>query len=250
MNIFNNYALYYNLLYRDKDYAGEADYIDRLIREHKPGARTVLDMGCGTGRHARLLAQKGYQVHGVDMSEGMLASAKEKADGEHLVFSHGDIRSVRLGKKFDAVVSLFHVISYQTGNADLCKAFTTAYEHLNPAGIFIFDCWYGPAVLTDRPVVRIKRLEDENLEVTRLAEPVMHAGENIVDVNYQVFIKNKITGNVEELKETHRMRYLFKPEINMILTQAGFTLENCFEFMTGNKPGYDTWNVCFIGRKR
>lgn len=116
-------------------------------------------------------------------------------------------------------------------------------------GVFIFDCWYGPAVLTDRPVVRIKRLEDDDIEVTRIAEPKIHENKNIVDVNYNIFIKNKATGIAEELKETHRMRYLFKPEIDFLFEQAGFKLVESVEWMTGREPGFDTWGVCFVGKR-
>lgn len=104
-------------------------------------------------------------------------------------------------------------------------------------------------MLTDRPVVRVKRLEDEAIQVTRIAEPETHANENIVDVNYRVFIRNKATGIVEELKETHRMRYLFKPEIDFLFEQAGFESVDIFEWMTGRTPGFDTWGVCCVGQK-
>lgn len=249
-NAFGVYSRYYNLLYRDKDYNEEASYIDSLICKYGPGAKTILDLGCGTGRHASLLAGKGYLVHGVDISEGMLAEAREASDGERLNFSLGDIRSVRLGKCFDVATSLFHVMSYQIRNEDLQDAFNTAHDHLKTGGVFIFDCWYGPAVLTNRPAVRIKRLEDEFVEVTRLAEPVMYANMNIVDVNYHIFVKNKASGVVDEIKETHRMRYLFKTEIDQLLKMVGFTAVGFFEFLTDDEPGYDTWSVCFVGLKR
>jgi len=250
MRVFDKYSSYYDLLYREKDYEGEAAYIDGLIRRFHPGAGTVLDMGCGTGRHAGYLAQRGYKIHGIDISETMLAAANKIANGESQVFTLGDIRNVRLAKIFDAVISLFHVMSYQTGSDDLHNAFTTACAHLNKGGVFIFDCWYGPAVLTERPAVRVKRIADKDLEITRVAEPVMHANKNSVNVNYHIFIRDNTTGKIDEIKENHRMRYLFKPEIDSLLRQAGFTLEGFFEYMTGNEPGYNTWSVCFVGRKK
>jgi len=249
MSPFGNYSRYYNLLYRDKDYAGEAAYIESLIHKYRPGAKTILDLGCGTGRHAALLAEKGFKVHGIDTSEEMLSAAMDSADGEKLTFSREDIRTARLGVTYDVIISLFHVMSYQTGNEDLQNSFRTAYEHLEAGGVFIFDCWYGPAVLTDRPVPRMKRIENDAIEIIRLAEPIMHANENIVDVHYTLFVRDKNGGKVEELQETHRMRYLFKPEIELMLKQTGFVLEDCFEYITGKDPGYETWNVCFVARK-
>jgi len=250
MGSFNKYSRYYDLLYREKDYQGEAAYIDGLIKTYHPGAETVLDMGCGTGRHAGFLAKRGYKIHGIDSSETMLEAANEIGDGKDLTFSLGDIRDARLGNNFDAVISLFHVISYQINNDDLLDTFTTAFAHLKKGGIFIFDCWYGPAVLTHRPAVRVKKIKDKDLEITRLAQPVMHANENSVNVNYHIFVRYKNTGQVDEIKENHRMRYLFKPEVDSLLRQTGFTLEGFFEYMTGNEPGYNTWSVCFVGRKK
>src|SRR5450432_1239591 len=213
MSVFGSYSRYYDLLYQDKDYAGEASYIRSLILQHHPHAQSLLDLGCGTGRHALLLAEEGYRVAGVDRSTEMLATAqaqlakstpamaaRRSASGAAPEFFQGDVRTVRIDRKFDIVVSLFHVMSYQTTNDDLQAAFRTAAAHLSPGGLFIFDCWYGPAVLTDRPVVRIRRLEDEHIAVTRLAEPVFHPNANAVDVNYHVLIKDKQSGALDELR--------------------------------------------------
>jgi SAM-dependent methyltransferase len=247
MTVFAAYSRYYDLLYRDKDYAAEAGYVHDLIARYRPGAKTVLDLGCGTGRHAALLAQRGYQVAGVDLSEEMLNVARKGAP--KLDFTQGDVRTVRLGKTFDVVASLFHVMSYQTSNDDLRAALATIREHLAPGGVFVFDCWYGPAVLTSRPETRIKRLEDEAIQVTRLAEPVLHPNRSVVDVNYHVLIRDKQSGAVEELRETHAMRYLFAPEVQLLLDGAGLKLLALREFMSERDPGFDTWNAVFVGAR-
>jgi SAM-dependent methyltransferase len=250
--VFSEYARYYDLLYKDKNYVGESEYIHGLIQRFAPGARTVLELGSGTGKHAALLARKSYQIHGVEISTDMLARAqalKENAGVENaLEFTQGDIRDVRIGKTFDVVLSLFHVFSYMTTNDDLLAAFATARTHLKPGGILIFDCWYGPAVLTERPSVRIKRMEDDQIQVTRLAEPVLHPNDNVVDVNYHVLIRNRQTEAVTEIKETHHMRYLFRPEIELLTEQGGFKVLHSEEWITGRKPGFDTWGVCFVAR--
>ena len=71
------------------------------------------------------------------------------------------------------MIALFHVLSYQTSNADAQAMFETAATHIETGGIFLFDCWYGPAVLTDRPETRVKRAEDDTVEIIRIAESVM-----------------------------------------------------------------------------
>jgi SAM-dependent methyltransferase len=255
MTVFNSYARYYDLLYRDKQYAEEASYIHQLIKKYGVDARTVLELGCGTGLHACKLAEIGYTLHGVDRSATMLSAALERTSGmeeptaSRLSFSIGDIRSISLQEKFDAVISLFHVISYQISNDDLRMAVATAKHHLNDGGIFIFDCWYGPAVRAQRPAVRVKRFEDDQVQITRIAEPAMHDESHVVDVKYQVFIRDKNDGNIEELCEMHRVRYLFDPEITSILDEQGMTCIDSFEWLTGKTPGSDTWSVCFVVRK-
>jgi len=253
MSVFGAYSGYYDLLYRDKDYAAEARYVAELIATHAPGARTVLELGCGTGAHAAELAAAGYSVSGIDISQGMLDAAATRATSlapeiaGRLTFSAGDVRTVRLGRKFDSVISLFHVMSYQATNADLAAAFATARDHLAPGGVFVFDCWYGPAVLSQKPAVAVKRLADAVISVLRIAEPVMHAAENIVDVNYTVHVTDRATGRTEALTETHRMRYLFTPEIETALVTAGMTLIESREWMSGREPGFESWSACFVG---
>lgn len=249
MTIFSSYADYYNLFYRDKDYQAEAEYIISLITQYKPSAGTILDLGCGTGRHDAILANKGYNVHGVDSSEAMLAEAYRLEGLNNLSFSKGDIRTIRLGKKFDIVVSLFHVMSYQTTNDDLLKAFQTMACHLDHNGLMIFDCWYGPGVLTIRPEIRVRRIENENWDITRIAEPILHPHENIVDVNYRVMVMRKDNNTVTEIREIHRMRYLFKPEIELLLQLSGFKLTTFQEFLTRENPSEKSWNVVFVALK-
>lgn len=250
-DVFGKYSAYYNLLYSDKDYAAEAAYVHDLIRQWHPGAITVLDLGCGTGNHDYELAKLGYEVTGVDLSKEMLNAAVARLNSVPAVlplptFEQEDIRTVRLGKTFDVVISLFHVMSYQTSNDDLRAAFATAKNHLAPGGCFLFDCWYGPGVLRDPPVVRVKRMEDGWIEFVRIAEPVMHPNENVVDVNYQVIIMDKVTHGVERLSETHRMRYLFVPEVELLLQEVGLHIRACHEWMSENSPDFTSWTSCFV----
>lgn len=230
--------------------------MDHLINRYLPNAKTILDLGCGTGRHAFHLADKGYAVTGVDHSDDMLSVAKDQASSfgrpeyNSPSFLSGDIREVRLGQTFDVIVSLFHVMSYQSTNEDLQKTFETASVHLEPNGIFIFDCWYGPGVLADKPKTRVKELEDDTLTITRTAEPIMHPHENWVDVNYHVLIRDKASDQMDELKECHRMRYLFQPEVKLFLVGSKFELVAFLEFLQDTPPGPEEWNVCFITRKK
>lgn len=254
MSVFGTYSQYYDLLYKDKDYAGEAQYIHSLISTHAPQAKTVLNLGCGTGRHDYLLAEKGYKVTGVDISDKMLAEARaKKGQGKKGTdipdFVHGDIRTVQLDKQFDVVLSLFHVMSYMTADEDIVAACQTIRTHLKTGGVAIFDCWYGPAVLTMRPEVKIKRMENEHVQLTRISEPTLLYDKNMVEVHYTIFSQEKKNGKITTLKEVHPMRYFFYPELDMLLRQEGLHLEHSEEWITGNPSGPSTWGVCFIGKK-
>ena len=249
MTVFKKYAEYYDLLYQDKDYASEAHYVTGLIECLRPEAASILDLGCGTGNHDLIFAENGYKVTGVDRSEESIEKARTKYGRKsslNLSFSTGLIESLRMEERFDVVVSLFHVMSYLTTDGALQSAFDTARYHLKPGGVFIFDCWYGPGVLTDPPSVRVKRVGNDVNEVIRIAEPDMRPNENIVTVNYQVLVLDKASGKIMEVTESHPMRYWFKPEVKRMLETAGFELVDCMEWMTGRRPGDDTWNVCFI----
>ncbi|MCT7486742.1 methyltransferase domain-containing protein [Aliarcobacter cryaerophilus] len=252
MNQFGDlYSQYYDLLYSDKDYISEVKYVDSLIKANGKNSKTLLDMGCGTGKHAELFCDMGYEVHGIDLSKGMLkiAENRRKNKGDSLSFSQSNIQNLSLNKKFDVVISLFHVMSYQNSNSELIKAFEVAKNHLNNDGIFIFDFWYGPAVLRDLPTTRVKRLQNENIKVTRIAEPILNPQQNIVDVNYDVFIEDKLSNKIIEKKELHKMRYFFDTELELICQNVGFKILNKYEWMNNKNPNFNSWNVVWIVKK-
>jgi len=250
MKTFDTYSHYYNLLYKEKDYQKEVDFVNLLIHKYTRDSKSILDLGCGTGNHVLLLSQKGYNITGVDKSVTMLDIARDSASiqnrNTHTDFISGDIRDISLGIKYDVVTSLFHVMSYQTGNKDLTAVFKTVQNHLKPDGIFIFDTWYGPAVLTERPSVRIKRIQNDKHHIVRIAEPKMRPNENMVDVKYTILIKDIDAAIIDEINETHQMRYLFSPEVEMMADEAGFEIQECREWMTRKPPGFNTWSVYYI----
>lgn len=258
MTVFKHYARYYDLLYKNKSYDQEVNFVSSLLKEFSNGSTKVLELGCGTGRHAENLVKLGYHVHGVDLSTEMVRQAECRASElpqelrNKLSFASGDARTVRTGLTYDAVISLFHVVSYQTDNADVMAMFSTAAEHLrggSDGGLFIFDCWYGPAVLTDRPHVRLKQLGDEKIDVLRIAEPVIYSNDNLVDVNYTVLITDRAEKTVEEIHETHTMRYFFRPELELMLEQAGFKLLADREWLSGRPLDFNTWFGTFVAQK-
>jgi SAM-dependent methyltransferase len=244
--IFDFYSKYYDLLYSDKDYISETNYIVNLMARFELKGDDILEFGSGTGIHACLLAGKGYKVTGIERSEQMVNMARLVPG---FTCQQGDICTVKLGRTFDAVLSLFHVVSYQTTNSAVQDVFARAADHLKPGGLFLFDVWYSPAVYAKRPEVRIKRISNETVEITRIAEPVMKSEQNRVDVNYTIFVRNIEKDEFEILKETHPIRHFSIFELDLFAQLYGFERLGAEEFLTGNSPSEDTWGVCFILKK-
>ena len=178
----------------------------------------------------------------------MVACAKEK-DIKNFNPIVGDISNFCLDKHFDAAISLFHVISYLNTNESVLNCFRCVNQHLNNGGIFLFDVWFTPGVYSLKPETRIKRMEDNDVAVTRLAESVMHHDSNVVDVHYQVMVNNKSTNEWSTFSELHPMRHFSMPEIEMIAHVTGFEVINAEEFGTHRKPSDDTWAICFTLKK-
>jgi len=244
--VFNAYSRYYDLLYRDKNYVAEAEYIADLLERFGVSGKRLLEFGSGTGKHGRLLAKRGYEVTGIERSAEMVAQA-EAAPG--FSCQQGDICDVQLGQTFDAVLSLFHVVSYQTTNDAVQDIFARAAEHLEAGGLLVFDVWYSPAVYAQKPEVRVKRMADEGIEITRIAEPLIFPNENRVDVNYSIFARDLVSGEVETMTETHPMRHFSLPELDLLARMSGFSVVGTEEFLTGSRPSEETWGVCFVMKK-
>lgn len=255
MSQFDLYAAYYDLLYQDKDYATEVGYIERLIKKHNGKEHsTILELGSGTGGHTFHLAEHNWQVTGIDLSPKMVDSANEHKDNvsevikKRLNFETGDARTYRSNNKFDVIVSLFHVMSYQISNEDLISAFTATRSNLKKDGLFIFDFWYGPGVLTDRPKNANKVVENDKIMVARKTQSLMMINENCVHVGFDIEIKAKKSEDKHKVIEHHTMRYWFLPELQHHLSNAGIELLGAYQWMTLDPMTDDTWYGCIVGQ--
>jgi SAM-dependent methyltransferase len=247
MTAFADYANYYDSLYHDKDYAAEASFVEQRIQRHLPDARSLLDLGCGTARHAIEFAQRGYAVEGVEISPQMVELARARAqkmalaDQARLQIVEADASQYRSERRHDIVAALFHVICYQTSNRALAGLFRSARHALRDDGLFIFDFWYGPAVLSDRPTVRVKQISKDGITISRRADPMLDAARNLVEVTYRLDVVDSATGHTEEAQEVHTLRYLFIPEIELFADHAGFQLIEVGQWLSGAPLGIDSW---------
>lgn len=246
MEVFQDYAYYYNSFYRDKDY--RAEQIDLLLKRYGKDIKHIINFGCGTGKHDVELAGMGYQCMGIDKSQMMIDIAKKNSNGkDNIDFSVADIRQYRSSEKYDAVISLFHVMSYQNTNEDILASFQSARSLLG-RGMFAFDVWYGPGVLSDKPTIRVKEIQDDKYRLIRIARPVMHDKTNIVDVYYEIFIIDNLTGETKTISEVHSMRYFFRPELESYLEKAGFELIDNLDCATMGTTDFDSWTSYFVAR--
>ena len=252
MAIFEKFSRYYDLFNQEKDYESECDYLERIFHEFaEQPVRSILDMGCGTGGHSIPLGRRGYQVAGIDISSGMLSIARDKAaeTGVAVEFQQADIRAALLERVFDVVISMYAVVVYMVTNRDLAAMFQTAREHLSPGGLFVFDSWYGPAVLTDRPQDSMRSIKQpDGTQIVRFVHPEMNALEHTVTLNYTT-IKTKNERVLDHTDEVHPLRFLFPQEAAYHMETNGFELVRMCPFpdLDGELTTQD-WYMTVIAR--
>jgi hypothetical protein len=161
---------------------------------------------------------------------------------KQLTLIEGDVTDYKTSVRFDAVVSLFHVVSYQTSNEALTGIFRCARSALSSGGLFVFDFWHGSAVLTQLPAVRIRRVAAPNIHLTRIAEPDHELNRNVVNVKYTLIAVDQRTSCSEEVVEVHSMRYLFLPEIEMLASQHDFEVVEVGDWLKGGALDERCWS--------
>jgi len=240
------YASIYDTFYRDKDYRLECDNIKALIGADDSALR-ILDLGCGTGGHAELLARRGHVITGVDRSADMIDIAQRKAKSwataNPVDFRIDDIRAVRIGQTFDAVIMMFAVFGYQITDSDIIATLRTVRTHLKRGGRLLCDFWYGPAVLAQRPSARTRDIDTPEGRITRTASSCMDTERRVCTVN--IFWQDP--GTREARTEQHTMRYFFRDELESFLGGAGFELLRLGAWPETEMPADEsTWNAYLL----
>jgi len=140
MEIYRGFAEIYDIFMEDMPYSSWADFIAETLESHgiKKGS-IILDMACGTGKMTFLLADKGYDMIGADISVDMLSEAYKKLAGRPIIFLNQDMRELDLYGTIDAACCTCDSINYLTKEEDVRLAFKSVSLFLNPGGIFIFD---------------------------------------------------------------------------------------------------------------
>ena len=223
----------YDALYSLKDYEGETGMLTRLIRERSPAARTLLDVACGTGRHLQLL-RTDFEVEGVDIDEGLLAVARERL--RTVPLHVGDMRTMHLGRRFDAVTCLFSAIGHLKDVSELDRAIASMASHVEPGGVLIVEPWLEPHLwVTGR--LHLLTVDEPDLKIARVTVPSQRGTTSILDFHYLVATPD----GVKALDERMALQLFTSGEQLQAFERAGLEVEHDPEGLIGRG--------LFIGRK-
>lgn len=244
-----DYSRSYDAFYKEKDYSAEVDLLEGLFTRHS--VHRVLDLGCGTGGHTIELTARGYDVVGVDRSPSMLAIARTKAGKAKVAprFLCADVRSLILRERFDAVISMFAVVGYQHEDDDVVRMFDVVDSHLVPGGLFVFDVWFGPAVIKIRPSDRVLVRSEGDVDIVRTSSGQLREDGDLCDVRMGVWEVR--SGELRSgTSEVHTMRFFFPDPLERLLRKAHLSLERLGGFPDiDQRPSDETWNVVAVASK-
>lgn len=210
---------YYDLIYRDlKDYGEECDKIERLLQRFAPRPERILDVGCGTGEHARRLTQDhGYLVDGVDIQPAFIEIARSKLPAAR--FEIGDMRDFQLGRTYDTLLCLFSSIGYTETLEGLEQALGCFARHLNPGGWLICEPWVSPDLWqsgqVDSLTVRDPRTGEQ---ITRTRSGQTEGMVSVLSIDYEI----EGEGKLRQFSENHRLGLFTQEQMQAALDKTGF----------------------------
>jgi SAM-dependent methyltransferase len=247
------HAQLYDLFYADKPYAEEAAFVHRCLNKFGASpAREILELACGTGRHAFELEKYGYTITAIDDSPDMLQVARERAAqaGSKVIFNRGDMRALKLAPaEYDAVICLFDSIGYLKTNEAVAEVFAGVRRSLRPNGLFLFEFWHAPAMLNHYSPVRVRRWNTPNNEVVRISETTLDRKNQLADVSYNVYELNK-NGTYSTFCEKQTNRFFFPEEMRTLISGAGFEMLKLYAgFQEDESIDANTWHLVALARK-
>lgn len=225
--MFSASAEYYDVIYGAfKNYAAEIAQITELLRRLNPRCRSVLDIGCGTGEHARLLGAAGFAVDGIDIEPAFVRIASEKHPAGRFVVA--DMSDLHLSARYDAVLCLFSSIGYLCTLDRVTRALECFREHLEPDGVAVIEPWFPPGVLD--PGKRFTHSgESQGVNVSR------HSRAQIDGALSRLFFDYEIDdhGELRRMSEVHELGLFTTEEMRQAFDAAGLDVEHDPEGLTG-----------------
>lgn len=227
--MYGKSAQIYDLLYVGagiKNYPAEAAELHRIIQDACPTARSLLDVACGTGAHLVELRQW-YVAEGVDASTPMLDVARKRLPGVPLHVT--DMRTLDLGRTFDAVTCLFSSIGYITDPSEMRSTVGRFARHVAPGGVLVLDGWLRPGEWQDhrRPEPEVAR--DDDVMVVRLGFSRREGNITKLDMHHLVWTD----AGIEHFSESHELALTSTDDYVSAVEAAGLSARVHPNYMPG-----------------
>ena len=246
MSAYEALAASYDRLTDDVAYGAVLDFLELLLRERGKQPESVLDLACGTGSLSILLAQRGYRVLGVDLSEDMLSVAYGKAmelEENRPYFIHQSMQKLRLPYQVDCVVCCLDSLNYLTDPADCREAIRRVWEALAPGGVFLFDVNTPEKLRAMDGQVFL----DEDDDVYCVWRGSFSEEERICTYGMDLFQR---VGPLWHRSSEEHLEYAYTPEeLRGFLDEAGFTGISVYGDRTLQPPRAGEQRIYFAANK-
>ena len=235
--MYTQSAKFYDALYRalGKDYVQEAARIDQIVSDRcRSGGNTLLDVGCGTGKHIEALRDR-YECEGLDVDRTMLDVARER--NPNATFHLGDMIGFNLGKRFDVITCLFGSIGYAPNVQRLDQTLHTFARHLKPGGVIVVEPWVKPEDWVDGQVNALYVNEPE-LKVARMSVARRDANISILNFHYMVASRD----GIRTFTEPHRLTLFSDGEYRQAFARARLFYEYDENGLTPGRGLYEAFS--------
>jgi ubiquinone/menaquinone biosynthesis C-methylase UbiE len=235
--MYNKLAKYTDLLYSDKDYRKEVNFIFKKIKNHKN--KIIIDVACGSGNHSKIFQKKGYKIYGVDLNKGMLKLAKNNIPKAKLFCQ--DMRKLNLKTKGSILICMFNSINYNFGYKQFKSTLKRFYDHLDDKGIVVFDSLFTKDNWCEG-YFSVDKHSSKNLDIARINKSLRNKDVGNVEQTYIIYENKK-----KIMFETANKIFLFdKERILKLMEEVGFKAKYYYDFSDSKKKG----NVAvFVGVK-
>lgn len=245
MDAYTGLASLYDVFMDNVPYRSWCEYLYRLLKGYGITDGLILELGCGTGSMTRRLAEKGYDMIGVDISEEMLGVAMEKQEDRRILYLLQDMREFELYGTVRAVVSICDSINYILEYEDLVRVFSLVNNYLDPGGIFIFDlntCYKYEQVLGNQVIAENRE------EGSFIWENYYDEESRLNQYELTLFIK-EADGRYCKYEESHYQRAFAPETVKQALAEAGLTFLAVYNAFTKAPPEETSERVYFIAQE-